>query len=217
LQLGVEEHGVSSYIPYDAEAIRERHPDMARHPDPLVETASLASIPLPHPDFEHCLHQQVNEKKISDAQLQAVIYACMRFQKTLPDGKRAGFFLGDGAGVGKGREIAALIKQCWDKGCRKILWVSVSQDLREDARRDLDDIGAQNISIYTGNKGVPGGGWQGVPFVTYSLLRYGLSGKKRGVEEPDIFFDRLNNVNDGPEERDKGKVPTLLDLLINFK
>lgn len=34
------------------------------------------------------------------------IYANMRYQTNLPGGQRAGFFLGDGAGVGKGRQIA---------------------------------------------------------------------------------------------------------------
>jgi hypothetical protein len=34
-------------------------------------------------------------------------------QCSLIAGHRAGFFLGDGAGVGKGRQIAALIKQHW--------------------------------------------------------------------------------------------------------
>jgi hypothetical protein len=49
-------------------------------------------------------------------------------------GARAGFFLGDGAGVGKGRQIAALIKEYWltrhKKAPKRVLWVSTSTDLR---------------------------------------------------------------------------------------
>jgi hypothetical protein len=48
-------------------------------------------------------------------------------------GARAGFFLGDGAGVGKGRQIAALIKEYWLRrpvGTRRVLWISTSADLR---------------------------------------------------------------------------------------
>jgi hypothetical protein len=48
-------------------------------------------------------------------------------------GSRPGFFLGDGAGVGKGRQIAALVKDYWASRSGKqhrILWVSVSADLR---------------------------------------------------------------------------------------
>lgn len=54
---------------------------------------------------------------------------------------RAGFFLGDGAGVGKGRVIAALVKELWSRaGVRRVLWVSVSGDLAHDAERDLKDM-----------------------------------------------------------------------------
>lgn len=41
----------------------------------------------------------------------------------LSDHKRAGFFLGDGAGVGKGRTIAGLIWENWQLGRVKSLWV----------------------------------------------------------------------------------------------
>lgn len=42
------------------------------------------------------------------------MYANMKWRGAhLKDGSRAGFFLGDGAGVGKGRQIAAMIKQFW--------------------------------------------------------------------------------------------------------
>ena len=71
------------------------HPSPA---DPLVETASLASVPLPPPSFPHSLHDCVAGKLLSDAQLETVVYAGMKFGgPKLPDGKRAGFFLGDGA------------------------------------------------------------------------------------------------------------------------
>jgi hypothetical protein len=56
-------------------------------------------------------------------------------------GSRPGFFLGDGAGVGKGRQIAALVKDYWlsrsSSKARRILWVSVSADLRCAAAFEL--------------------------------------------------------------------------------
>jgi hypothetical protein len=61
----------------------------------------------------------------------------------LPGGARGGFFIGDGAGVGKGRTIAGLIAENWAAGRRRHLWVSVGADLRIDARRDLDDVGGE--------------------------------------------------------------------------
>jgi hypothetical protein len=85
----------------------------------------------------------VDSKLLSDAQMETVIYASMKFHgPRLADGKRHGFFLGDGAGVGKGRQIAALAKQHFLEGGTRVLWISVSNDLRLDAQRDLDDVNA---------------------------------------------------------------------------
>ena len=53
--------------------------------------------------------------------------------------------LGDGAGVGKGRSIAGIIYDNWNQGRQKAIWLSVSNDLRQDAKRDLSDIGAYDI------------------------------------------------------------------------
>ena len=63
-------------------------------------------------------------------------------------GSTAGFFLGDGAGVGKGRQIAAMIKEHHAQGRKRTLWLSVSNDLRFDAERDLADIGAEKIAVF---------------------------------------------------------------------
>ena len=59
---------------------------------------------------------------------------------------------GDGAGVGKGRTIAGLIYENYLNGRKKAIWVSVSNDLKYDADRDLGDIGAGKISVHALNK-----------------------------------------------------------------
>lgn len=65
------------------------------------------------------------------------VLPCVLVQTTA--GARAGFFLGDGAGVGKGRQIAALIKEYWltrkKKAPKRVLWVSTSTDLRSGGAR----------------------------------------------------------------------------------
>jgi hypothetical protein len=123
-----------------------------------------------------------------------VIYALQRFSgPPLENGHKAGFFLGDGAGVGKGRQISALIKEMWRKGTRRILWLSHCKDLREDARRDMVDCGITvpscsrdpkrvtkevKIDVWPdGNKAVPtlkgkveAHFSEGVFFATYQLL-----------------------------------------------
>ncbi len=61
-------------------------------------------------------------------------------------------FEGDGAGVGKGRTIAGIIYENFLRGRNRAIWVSVSNDLKYDAERDLDDIGAKAIKVHPLNK-----------------------------------------------------------------
>ena len=112
------------------------------------------------------------------------MYASIKHEVRLSEGgPRAGFFLGDGAGVGKGRQIAGLVYQHYRSGGRRVLWVSVSSDLKFDAERDLKDLKlTPKIEVYPKNAGnLPGGSLEklaeeGVMFCTYSLLIHG-SGK----------------------------------------
>lgn len=59
---------------------------------------------------------------------------------------------GDGAGVGKGRTIAGIIFENYLRGRKKAIWISVSNDLKYDAERDLKDIGCGNIVVHALNK-----------------------------------------------------------------
>lgn len=118
------------------------------HPDPLVESTSLAATSAGEPAFpiKDTIGAVSAAKKLSTAQLEAVLMACERHQQWLPNGQRAGFLLGDGAGVGKGRQLAAMILDSWLRGRRRHIWVSVSQDLCLDAQRDFEDmLGAPGI------------------------------------------------------------------------
>ncbi|XP_017068055.2 protein strawberry notch homolog 1 [Drosophila eugracilis] len=111
------------------------------HPDPVVETATLSSVELPDITYQLSLPSKTMDC-LSALQLEAVVYACQAHEQILPSGDRAGFLLGDGAGVGKGRTIAGIIMDNFIKGRKRALWVSVSNDLKFDAERDLADIGA---------------------------------------------------------------------------
>eukprot|EP00955_Chlamydomonas_euryale_P031878 334431-Chlamydomonas_euryale.AAC.1 len=48
---------------------------------------------------------------------------------------------GDGAGVGKGRQIAGVVIDSYVRGRRNAVWVSISSDLHLDATRDFRDLG----------------------------------------------------------------------------
>ena len=68
------------------------------HPDAVVETASLSAVEPPDITYELAAYEElVGKTALSALQLEAVVYACQRHELTLPDGSRAGFFIGDGA------------------------------------------------------------------------------------------------------------------------
>ena len=81
-------------------------------------------------------------------------FACARHQTILPDGQRAGFFIGDSAGVGKGRQISAVVLENVARGRPRHLWLSTSTDLVLDARRDLGDLGAPGVRVVDGCQGL---------------------------------------------------------------
>ncbi|CAN0133163.1 unnamed protein product [Lampetra fluviatilis] len=145
------------------------------HPDRVVETSTLSSVPLP--DITYHLHMPdyaISSGKLSALQLEAITYSCQRHESVLPNGQRAGFLIGDGAGVGKGRTVAGIILENYCCGRKKALWFSVSNDLKYDAERDLNDIGARSIPVHSLNKIKYGSTdrrmREGVLFATYSAL-----------------------------------------------
>lgn len=114
------------------------------HPGDIAEAASLSSIPLPPPTYpltDALGDDIVDTGKLSKLQLEGVSYACQKHCELLPDGTRAGFMIGDGAGVGKGRQISGIILDNYSRGRRRHLWISSSSDLHRDAERDLRDLG----------------------------------------------------------------------------
>jgi len=67
-----------------------------QHPDAVVETASLAAVEPPDVTYELHLDEQIENGTLSGLQLESIVYACQRHEHCLPDGSRAGFFIGDG-------------------------------------------------------------------------------------------------------------------------
>ncbi|EOD07809.1 hypothetical protein EMIHUDRAFT_249392 [Emiliania huxleyi CCMP1516] len=115
------------------------------HPADVAEPASLAATPPPqctYPLLDALPSNLVSSGALSSLQLQFVGLACQRHLTVMPTDPptRAGFFLGDGAGVGKGRQLAAVLLDSLAPMPRHI-WFSSSADLRNDAIRDLTDLG----------------------------------------------------------------------------
>ena len=87
---------------------------------------------------------------------------------------RRGWFLGDGTGCGKGRQIAAVIWDNFARGRNRALWLSQSDKLIEDARRDWQAIGGLRSNVvplwkYPLGKAIDAP--QGILFATYASLR----------------------------------------------
>jgi len=127
------------WTPYHCRSL----PFGCEHPGNMVEASSLSSINLPEAKYPiiESLALQINNNIISSLQLEAVAFACQRHQHKLLNGKRAGFLIADGTGVGKGRQNAAIILDNIARGRKRHAWFSMSRDLHLDATRDLMDVG----------------------------------------------------------------------------
>eukprot|EP00971_Amphidinium_carterae_P193272 3835587-Amphidinium_carterae.1 len=82
------------------------------HPDWLTEPAAVGGIKLPKLSATEVLKLPArvgHDGSLSSPQLESVAFAAKRFRSVLPSGARAGYYLGDGTGCGKGRVAAALI------------------------------------------------------------------------------------------------------------
>lgn len=92
-------------------------------------------------------------------------------------------------GVGKGRQIAAILRDslCRTRNTQRHLWISVSRELVVDAQRDLNDVGVhcrlhdgselldQYAATSAAGLGAALGLRKGILFLTYALL---VSGRR---------------------------------------
>ena len=87
---------------------------------------------------------------------------------------RRGWMLGDGTGCGKGRQVAAIILDQRLRGRKRALWLSQSDKLLEDTRRDWTAIGGREDDVIPLGKVRQGADIphaEGILFATYATLR----------------------------------------------
>ncbi len=66
-----------------------------KHPDPVVETASLSSVEPADVWYNLSLPDSIFKTgSLSALQLEAIVYASQQHEHFLPDGNRAGFLIG---------------------------------------------------------------------------------------------------------------------------
>ncbi len=183
------------YEEYALQSIRI--PGAQAHPTKLVQAAAMASGAPPIPSYRpHLPTDIITNGLLSDAQLESVIYAGEAHSHFLAGSWtvdetydlvcaarddadnavqfRRGWFLGDGTGAGKGRQVAGILLDNWLKGRRRAVWVSKSDKLIEDAQRDWSALEVERLLVTPLSRfrqGVPIRLEQGVLFTTYATLR----------------------------------------------
>jgi hypothetical protein len=131
------EQAIGVYVAYRPQ--RLVFDDAADHPTQLVESAAMASVALPAPSYVPQLPANViRDRVLSRAQLETLVHALdatssdlpgryrvpERGLELVPDAEgasyRRGFFLGDGTGAGKGRQLASILMDQWLRGTAAI-------------------------------------------------------------------------------------------------
>ena len=190
------------YEEYGLQSIRI--PGSQAHPTKLVQSAAMASVAPPKPTYRpHLPTNLVSDGVLSDAQLESVIHAGEAHSDFLagswtvdgtfdlvtaaPDNAenavrfRRGWFLGDGTGAGKGRQVAGILLDNWHKGRRRAVWISKSDKLIEDAQRDWSVLGMERLLVTPLSRfrqGTPIRLVEGILFATYATLRTDERGEK---------------------------------------
>ena len=209
----------SIYEGYEVQTLRI--PDAKPHPTKLVQSAAMASVAPPKPTYRpHLPLRLVSDDILSDAQLESVIYAGEAHGGHLsgfysvdetfdivsaaaPDDNnvvrfRRGWFLGDGTGTGKGRQVAGIILDNWIRGRRRAVWISKSDKLIEDAQRDWTALGGYRSDIVPLSKFRQGSAItldEGILFTTYATLRTDARAEKASRVQQ--IVDWLGRAFDG--------------------
>ncbi len=207
------------YEPYTLQSIRIA--GAKPHPTRLVQSAAMSSVAPPRPSYRpHLPAGLVEQGQLSDAQLESVIYAGEAHTDHLagtwsvdptwdkveaaPDDCetgvrfRKGWFLGDGTGAGKGRQVAGIILDNWLQGRRRAVWISKSDKLLDDAQRDWRALGQEPLLVTPlarFRQGTPIRLEQGILFTTYATLR--SDARENRVSRVQQIVDWLGTDFDG--------------------
>ena len=170
-----------------------------KHPAKLVESAAMAAVDAPTATYTPNIPKElISSGALSNVQLTNIVYAGQAHSQMIPNqNKRKGYFIGDGTGVGKGRQLAGIILDNFRQGRTKAVWISKGQNLYPDAKRDWTAMGMDPNEVYTTQKikaDAPIKAGRGVLFTTYDTL---ANKSKSGKSRLDQIVDWLGEDFDG--------------------
>jgi len=195
------------YEPYQLQSIDI--PGALAHPDQLVQSSAMAAVVPPIPSYRPMvLAEAIASGRPSAPQLETIIYAGEAHSQhlagwwtvnetwdRLTSAKQAtpgavqyrrGFFLGDGTGCGKGLQAAGIILDNWLQGRRRAIWISRSDTLIEDARRDWSALGMERLLVTPQWQYRAGAEIQleeGIIFTTFATLRSERAEQKSRLQQ----------------------------------
>ena len=127
------------------------------HPSQLVESVAMSAVEPPSNNYTPAFPKRIiTDGVLSEAQLVPVAQAGAAHdsEKITVDGRqyRRGYFIGDGTGVGKGRELAGVILDNWHKGRKKAIYISKGKALLDAIQRDWEAMGENPDDVFLAKK-----------------------------------------------------------------
>ena len=136
------------------------------HPTKLRESATLRALHSRPITFELCAEGW--SERVSDVQRSTLEQMCQSLNEN------GVFLLGDGTGVGKGRVLAGAIKEYLARHGTEVrcLWCSANRNLHNDASRDMRDVGAPEIRLFTSGVKACDNSTSTTAFVSYGTIAH---------------------------------------------
>ena len=157
---------------------RQYHPSkfkvdgMKASPTKLDESRGLSGVESPDVTYKMDIPENfIKNGDLFEHQLEAIAYAGQAHEQTNPDGTRKAMLLGHRTGAGKGRMVAGIVLDNWNKGRRNAVWFSVNEGLADSAVRDLTPFGLADKFYDAGDGNGAKGPAEGIGYSTYNKLR----------------------------------------------